>query len=83
MTPLLDSNIRNSVCTGWWREITIIFKYLINSSSSFYFKFFEKITIPKKDKITINVQIAPPFEINNTPICCKKKHVLHWPTASQ
>jgi hypothetical protein len=42
----------------------------------------EKISdnfVPKKDKITINIQITP----HNTPICWKKKHFLHWPTASQ
>jgi hypothetical protein len=50
---------------------------IINSLSSFYYKFFEKITILKTDKITINIQITLRFEISNTPICYKK-HFLHW-----
>jgi hypothetical protein len=52
---------------------------VINSLSSLFCKFFEKITILKKDKITINIQITPSYEINNTPICCEKHF---WPTAS-
>jgi hypothetical protein len=32
---------------------------VINSLSSFYCKYFEKITILKKDKITINFQLTP------------------------
>jgi hypothetical protein len=32
---------------------------VINSLSSFYCKHFEKITILKKDKITINFQLTP------------------------
>jgi hypothetical protein len=47
-------------------KVVFIIKFLIKKSKE----------TKEKDKITINIQITPRFEISNTPICYKK-HFLH------